>query len=107
MSNTAEDELDKDAPGAEALPETEFSDFIMSLATSALMHMGEAHDEGGQPHVDMDMARHTIDIIGMLHDKTRGNLSPEENRVVQNALYDLRLRFVEARKKAAGTTNRA
>ncbi len=95
-----------DGAGAEA-GESEFSAFIMSLATSALMHMGEVHEESEQPHVDLDMARHTIDIIGMLHGKTRGNLNSEETRVVESALYDLRLRFVEARKKAGGTVNRA
>lgn len=81
----------------------DFGTFIMSLATSALIHMGELHEDGqagaGEP-VNLVLAKETIDIIGMLRDKTRGNLTAEETQTVDSALYDLRLRFLKARERA-------
>src|SRR5262245_14315105 len=84
----------------EVLPEIDFGSFVVSLATSALMHLGEVHDEGGTPQVDLPLAKQTIDIISMLRDKTRGNLTDEESQFIDSALYDLRLKFLEARKRA-------
>lgn len=76
--------------------EIDFMSFVMSLATSALMHLGE-HDEGVEARpVDLPLAKQTIDVIGMLREKTRGNLNPDEERVVEGVLYDLRMRFLKA-----------
>ena len=76
--------------------EIDFISFMMSLATSALMHLGE-HEEGVEARpVDLPLAKQTIDVIGMLREKTRGNLSPDEERVVESILYDLRMRFLKA-----------
>ena len=76
--------------------EIDFISFVMSLATSALMHLGE-HEEGtAAPPVDLPLGKQTIDVIGMLRDKTRGNLNPDEERVVESVLYDLRMRFLKA-----------
>lgn len=77
----------------------DFSSFIMSLATSALMHLGEVMPEDSAPHIDLPLAKHTIDIIGMLQEKTKGNLTPEESKGVEDVLYDLRIRFLEVRKR--------
>lgn len=82
--------------------DSSFSAFIMSLATSALMHMGEVYEGAlaDEPiKADLGMAKQTIDIIGMLYHKTRGNLSPGETRVIEVALYDLRMRFLKAQQK--------
>lgn len=79
-------------------PEIDFVTFVMSLAASALIQMGESDGEPGP--VDLPMAKQTIDIIGMLREKTRGNLTAEEDRVVETALYDLRLKFLHASKKS-------
>ncbi len=80
--------------------EIDFVTFVMSLAASALIQMGESEDGGAKGPVDLPMAKQTIDIIGMLREKTRGNLTAEEDRVVETALYDLRLKFLHASKKS-------
>jgi hypothetical protein len=84
--------------------EIDFGMFVMSLGSSALIHLGELplpHDESGAPapRVDLPLAKQTIDILGMLADKTRGNLSSDEEKLLEHLLYDLRLKFVEAKKK--------
>jgi hypothetical protein len=63
------------------------------------MHLGEAPSpETGKVEQDLALARQTIDLIGMLEEKTRGNLEGEEERLVAQVLYDLRIRFVERSK---------
>lgn len=79
----------------------DFSTFILSLATSALLQMGEGEQED-KNQVDLTLAKQTVDIIGMLRDKTRGNLTGEESQMLDSVLYDLRLRFLAARKKHGG-----
>lgn len=77
-----------------------FSTFLIGLASSALIHLGEApNPETGKAEKDLLMARQSLDLLGMLHDKTRGNLTPEEKQLFDNLLADLRLRFVEASKR--------
>ncbi len=85
---------DAAATGKPPLPEIDFSTFILSLVTSAVMHLGDAPHPDGAVRRELDLAKQTIDIIGMLRDKTQGNLSPEETRLLEEVLYDLRLRFV-------------
>ena len=83
----------------DVLPRVDFSTFILSLSHSALMHLGQApHPETGSVEKSLPMARQTIDLIGMLEEKTRGNLSGEEERLVSQILYDLRMRYVELSK---------
>ncbi len=73
----------------------DFYTFILSLGSSAFVHLGDApHPETRKVEVNLLLAKQTIDILGMLQEKTRGNLSPEEERVLQTLLSDLRLRFV-------------
>ncbi len=85
-------------------PEIDFVTFVMSLAASALLHMGETED--GSPSglrdtpIDLAMAKQTIDIIGMLREKTRGNLTADEDRLVETALYDLRLKYLKRSKQS-------
>jgi hypothetical protein len=82
------------------LPPVDFHTFILSLGSSALLHLGELDaPDGRESRPDLRMAKHTIDIIGMLQEKTRGNLSPPEDRLLESLLYDLRLRFVERGKQ--------
>ena len=83
----------------DVLPRVDFSTFILSLSHSALMHLGQApHPETGSVEKSLPMARQTIDLIGMLEEKTRGNLSGEEERLVTQILFDLRMRYVELSK---------
>ncbi|MBN2418672.1 MAG: DUF1844 domain-containing protein [Deltaproteobacteria bacterium] len=84
---------------APPLPEVNFSSLIFSLSSSALLHMGEIADpQTGQKKVDIPMAKHSIDIISMLKDKTKGNLDNEEQQFIDNILTELRLRYVKAVK---------
>jgi len=75
----------------------DFYTFVLSLGSSAFVHLGDApHPETGEPvKPDLALAKQTIDILVMLHEKTRGNLSSEEERFMENLLADLRFRFVQ------------
>lgn len=88
------------SPGAAgAYPPIDFHTFILSLGSSALFHMGELDGPDGQPEeLDLPLAKHTIDVIAMLEEKTKGNLSAPEANLVESLLYDLRLRYVEKTK---------
>jgi hypothetical protein len=84
----------------EPLPEINFSTFIISLSTQALMHLGEIADPlSGNVSKDIPVAKQMIDIIGMLKDKTKGNLNSGEERLTEEILFDLRMKYVEAVKK--------
>jgi hypothetical protein len=87
-------------PSSRALPPVDFHTFVISLGSSALLHLGEIEspDEGG-PRQDLVMAKHTIDILEMLQKKTQGNLTGHEDKLLSSLLYDLRLRYVGASKK--------
>lgn len=89
------------APGAAPhLPAVDFHTFVLSLGSSALLHLGELeHPDVGAPQTDLPLAKHTIDILVMLEEKTKGNLTPAEEKLIGSLLYDLRLRYVEAQKK--------
>ncbi|MFT5684122.1 MAG: hypothetical protein ACI8RZ_005063 [Myxococcota bacterium] len=76
-------------------PPVNFSQFIVSLASSALVHLGEIAEPGSnEPKVDLTLARHTIDLITMLQEKTSGNLSSDETKLVEAVLGDLRTKFL-------------
>jgi hypothetical protein len=80
-----------------------FSSFVISLAQSAMMHLGEVPDPAtGQPAVDLPLARNTIDLIGLLKQKTEGNLDAEEQRLVETVLYELRTRWLAQKGGAPG-----
>jgi hypothetical protein len=82
---------------SDALPEIDFGTFVMSLASSVLVHLGEIkHPDSAGPN--LPLAKQTIDILGMLQDKTRGNLTNEESQLLTNLLYDLRMKYVAASK---------
>ncbi len=87
--------------GREDLPAIDFSTFVLSLSHSALVHLGDAEDPStGRRERNLPMARQTIDLLGLLQDKTRGNLDGGEERVLEQVLIDLRLRFVEVSKQS-------
>lgn len=79
-----------------SMPELDFSTFIMSLNASALYNLGAIPDPTtGQKTKNVSMAKQTIDIIGMLKEKTRGNLNEDEKNLIENILHDLRLMYVK------------
>ena len=85
--------------GAAPLPEVNLSSFLLSLSSSILLHLGEIADpQSGEKKKDLALAKQTIDIISLLKDKTKGNLTQEEEKLLEHLLYDLRMRFVNASK---------
>lgn len=81
------------------LPPVNFAGFLIGLASSALMHLGEYSDpSGGAPKIDLPAARQTIDLLGLLESKTKGNLDHEEEELLKHLLYDLRVKYVAAAK---------
>ncbi|HTM43336.1 MAG TPA: DUF1844 domain-containing protein [Polyangiaceae bacterium] len=83
------------------LPAIDFATFVLSLNHSALVHLGLAPDPvTGQRAQSLPLAKQTIDLLGMLHEKTRGNLTGDEERALSNVLYELRLSYVQAVKSA-------
>ena len=86
--------------GESNLPAVDFTTFVLSLSHSALLHLGDApHPNGGKSEVDLPMARQTIDLLALIQEKTHGNLTGAEEQMLTQALYDLRLRFVEVSQK--------
>jgi len=76
--------------------EIDFTTFCISLGSSAFVHLGEVpHPESQELAPNLLLAKQTIDILGMLREKTRGNLDPEEDKLLEHLLHDLRLRYVE------------
>lgn len=78
------------------LPVITFSTFIFSLNTSALVHLGDYPEPAtGKSDTDLPLAKQTIDLIALLEEKTRGNLTTDEESLLKHILYDLRLRYVQ------------
>jgi hypothetical protein len=93
---------------APALPSVDFSGFVLSLSHSALIHLGDAPNPAdGKLSTDLEMARHTIDLLGMLAEKTQNNLTGGEETILGQSLYDLRMRYVEVAKATAGRAKKS
>ena len=81
---------------SDQLPKVTFSTFIFSLASSALVHLGEVSDPvTNQKSVNLTMARQIIDTLAVIEEKTQGNLSKDEEQLLKSLLYDLRMKFVQ------------
>jgi len=87
----------REAPrsGGRELPPPTLASLLVGLATSALIHLGESPEAGPEPP-DLPAAKQAIDLMGVLKDKTRGNLESEEETLLETLLYDLRLKYVKA-----------
>jgi hypothetical protein len=82
------------------LPEVTLATFIFSLSSSALVHLGEIPEpETNRTLVDLPIAKQIIDTLGMLQEKTRGNLDQDEERLLKSVLYDLRMRYIQKSDK--------
>lgn len=81
------------------LPSIDFITFILSLASSVQVHMGLIPNPGtGKPEKNLNLAKQTIDILGVLQEKTKGNLKQEEDKLLEGILYELRMKYVELNK---------
>lgn len=88
----------KEEPRA-VLPEINFATFIISLNASALLHLGVMEDPAiSKKAKNLPLGKQTIDILGMIEEKTKGNLSKEEKSLLKNILYDLRMIYVKEQK---------
>jgi hypothetical protein len=77
-------------------PPINFTNFVLSLSTSALFHFGDFPDQaGGKSEKNLPAAKQTIDILDMINEKTKGNLNEQENQLIQGVLYELKMRFVK------------
>ncbi len=106
MSDVGDEERARAAAAADAAEErsapghahVDFTTLVLSMSTNALVHMGEAPPEVFQgeppPPANLPLAKQTIDLLAMLETKTTGNLSGEEERILHQVLYDLRMRYV-------------
>ena len=77
---------------------SDFSSFLLSLASSAFYYMGET-DEQGNKEINLDIAKHTINTIEMLEVKTKNNLTKEEAVLIEDILYKLRTKFIKIKSK--------
>lgn len=75
--------------------EINFTTFVMGLSTQALMHLGEILEPGAPQTPDLPAAKQMIDLLGVLREKTTGNLDAAEEQLLASMLYDLRMRYVE------------
>jgi len=100
-------DLDIQQPGDEMpLPPATFEFFVLSMKMQAEMSMGLIHfgDEADRPKPDLRVARHSIDLLSMIAEKTKGNLSIDEQRLIENSLTELRFRFVQASESSPKQT---
>lgn len=96
VGGTTAPTADQTAPGPEPGAEITFASFVFSLSTQALVHLGEVPDPTDDTaHLNLEAARQIIDILAMLLEKTRGNLDAAESALLESALYDLRMRYVD------------
>ena len=85
-------------PKPDDLPGIDFSTLVLSLATSAMVHLGLVPEsEGGSTEKNLPLAQQTIDTLELLQEKTRGNLTDDETKLLQGVLYELRMSYVKAR----------
>ncbi len=88
---------DKAPEGERGGGDIDFATFVVSLATSAFIHLGKAPPlPGEEVAINLELAKQTIDILGMLEQKTRCNLTEREASLLQQILFDLRMQFIEA-----------
>jgi len=90
------------------LPPASFSFLVLSLRTQAEMQLGLMHfGEEEKPQPELPLARHTIDMLGVLLEKTKGNLTLDEQRLLENSLTELRFRFVQVSEESAKTAQQS
>ena len=85
------------------LPPASFAFLVLSIRTQAEMQLGLMHfgEEEEKPKPELQLARHSIDLLGVLLEKTKGNLSMEEQRMLENSLTELRFRYVQVSEETA------
>ena len=91
-----EEPSDREEQARGPFPEVTMATFIFSLSSSALVHLGEIPEpQTNRTEVDLPIAKQIIDTLGMLQEKTKGNLDQDEERLLKSVLYDLRMRYIQ------------
>ena len=88
--------------GRREQPVASFATLVQSVMTQALFYLGELAPQGGEPMLNLDMAKHQIDTLGILEEKTVNNLTPDEQRLLDAALYETRTRFIAVSQQFIG-----
>jgi hypothetical protein len=84
-----------------AAPDASFATLVQSLATQVLFYLGDLAPRGSEPQVNLDMAKYNVELLNILEQKTKNNLSDEEQRLLDGALYETRMRFVSVASQYA------
>jgi hypothetical protein len=93
------EEYDELSCACPEMPQLDFATFVLSMSSSALVHLGEVPEpESGQVGENLLAAKQTIDILCMLESKTRGNLTAQESRLLRDMLFELRMKYVQKAK---------
>lgn len=83
------------------LPKVDLTTFFLSISSAAYMGLGIVPPpQGGEPHVDLELARQNIDLLELMHEKTQGNRTPEEDRLIEQLLFETRMKFIEKQREA-------
>ena len=82
-----------------SLPKIDLTTFFLSVSSAAFMGLGYAPEGGTEGKIDLQFARQNIDLLELMNDKTRGNRSAEEERLLEQLLFETRMRFVEAQNQ--------
>ncbi len=85
----------------QGMPSASFETLVQSLVTQVLFYLGDIAGRGSEPVVNLDMAKHNLDTLSVLDEKTRGNLSPDEQHMLDAALYEARMRFIAVSSRYA------
>ena len=88
-------------PGMEAMPAMSFDQIVQSIYMTTILQLGGTTQEGQQPKVDLMGARQSIDMLAILAEKTKGNLTPAESQLMDNALFEVRMGFLEVTQALA------
>jgi hypothetical protein len=85
------------------LPKIDLTTFLLSISSAAFMGLGliSGDDSGTEPTVDLELARQNIDLLELIQEKTKGNRNAEEDRLIDELLFETRMRFVEIQRKTA------
>jgi hypothetical protein len=105
VMSVPEDPQAEDTLARQGLPPASFEFLILSLRAQTEMQLGLFHfgDDKEKPQPDFDLARHSIDMMNVLLEKTRGNLSLDEQRLLENSLTELRFRYIQAVEESKNT----
>jgi len=87
--------------GERVIPEGNFPSLVSSLVTQVLLYIGDLTPRGVEPQVNLDMAKFNVDLLGVIEEKTKSNLTPDEQKMLDNALYEVRMRYVSVASQYA------